>query len=139
MTLDDVTSAIAARCDGNLEGVAQFHPQGPTTVRGGVFGLVLAGLEWLWRRRAAQLPVPAYIAVTDRKVQVFSARFAKVTTVLGPVESWSRSDVRGERVGTAMKLAVPGRDLVVEAARPGEAERVMALLCTPNSKPPDSA
>jgi hypothetical protein len=83
--------------------------------------------------------MPAYIAVTDRKVQVFSARFGKVTTVLGPVESWNRSDVSAERVGFAMRMAVPGRDLVVEPVRPGEAERVMALLCKPQGNSAGSA
>jgi hypothetical protein len=91
--------------------------------------------RWLVRRHATKVLNPAYLAVGDTTVTVFSARFGPRCRGLGPYAVWLPHDiadaaVRGNGFRVTFRPAASRRLLDLEAVEPGpEAARGLRYLC----------
>jgi hypothetical protein len=135
--IDGVVRALVERqLDQPVLAIAGFRISGTDTGLGtpaAVNPFSVGG--WLQRRRQITWPAPAYLAVSDATISIFSARFDRGTRLLGPLMVWRRdvlvaaavedSDVR------VRVRPVPNRPAIeLEAVERGpEATAVIRHLC----------
>jgi hypothetical protein len=114
---------------------ARFGIAGANSATGAVEAVSLFSVGGLIRRRGqASWPTPAYLAVCESIVNVFSARFDRGTRLIGPVMVWRRDLVDAVTVDGQLRVRVrpaPNRPVVeLEAVEPGpESARVIRYLC----------
>jgi hypothetical protein len=115
--------------------MAQFRAAGPTANRGGTAaGVIYDAVRWIHARRTAQMPNPAYLAITELTLYVFSARFGISVKLIGPTQQWPRSEVIARHSDDnqfCVQLQLePDKPHEMEAADPGpESATLISLLC----------
>src|SRR6266568_5159151 len=129
------------RVDDTILAMAQFRFVVPENVGGGPPLLWLIGLAlWKFRtvlrgRGGVHLPNPAYLAMTESVVYVFSARFGGAARIAGRTQQWPRSEINAwhwhdNRHAFLFQLGENNPAVEIEAADPSrESATLIDLLC----------
>jgi hypothetical protein len=134
--IDSVVRALVEKqLHGPVLAIASFRIAGTDTRLGAPTAVNLSVGGWLQRRRQITWPIPAYLAVSDSTIGVYSARFDRGTRLLGPLMEWRRdvltaAVVEDSRFRVRVR-PVPNRHAIeLEAVEPGpEAAAVIGHLC----------
>jgi hypothetical protein len=140
--IDSVVRALVElRLDEPVLALAGFRVVGDDTAfdTSGVQLFSVGG--WLVRRRKANWPTPAYLAVCESTVSVFSANLGRTTRLLGPLIVWQRAALAAKTRDDGFRVIVlpaPNKPVLeLEAVEPGpESASVIRLLCATTDDDP---
>jgi hypothetical protein len=114
--------------------MARFRVGRPRQRAAGPVGWLWMVADWTYPQLTLRFPNPAYLALTNSILYVFSARFGAAARLIGPTHEWKRSEMRtkaSERIALGVRVQLaPGKPIIeVEAVDPGpESARLVRLL-----------